>query len=80
MSGCTENHWALSSNDEHLKRAFNMARELGKTTNDHDDLVKFLKSVPAEKLWPFAEVDVVSNIISKIPIGPVIESMSKCRI
>lgn len=74
MSGSAENAWALS-NDDHLKRAFNIAQELGKTITDHDELVKFLKTVPAEKLYLFADMETVNNVLSKISIAPIVESM-----
>lgn len=74
MSGSAENQWALS-NDDHLKRAFNIAQELGKTITDHDDLVKFLQNVPAEKLYRFADLHAIKNVLFKIPIGPIVESM-----
>lgn len=74
MSGCAENQWALS-NDDHVKRAHNIARELGKTLTEHDDLVDILKTVPAEKFIPSANMDLANNVLSKLPIGPIVESM-----
>lgn len=74
MSGCAENQWALS-NDDHVKRAHSFSRELGKEWKEHDDLVTFLKTVPAEKFIPFANMESINFVLSKLPIGPIIESM-----
>lgn len=74
MSGCAENKWALT-NDDHVKRAFSIAEELGQPLTKHDELVAFLKTVPAEQLVPFAGMDLANHVVSKLPVAPIVESM-----
>lgn len=74
MSGSAENLWSITY-DDHLKRAFNMAKELNETITDHHELVAFLKNVSPEKLVRFADGERINNAIPYFPVVPVIESM-----
>lgn len=74
LSGSAENLWAISD-DDHLKRAFNMAQELGETITDHQELVEFLKTVAPEKLYRFADGEKIRNVLPYFPIAPIIESV-----
>lgn len=74
MSGSAENLWAISD-DDHLKRAFNMAQQLGETITDHNELVTFLKNVEPEKLVRFADGQKLKSVLPYFPIAPIIESM-----
>lgn len=75
MSGTVDVLWAFSS-DDHLKRAFNIAEELGEPKTTHEELISFLKSVPAKKLCPFSPLE--QGVMFRIPVGPIAESMCKC--
>lgn len=72
MSGTVNNYWALSK-DDHLKRAFKIAEQLGEPKKTHDELIALLKTVPAEKLHSFAVIEDINNIFSTIPLSPVVE-------
>lgn len=76
MSGVVEDWWALS-NDNHVKRAFDIAKELGEPKETKEELIAFLKSVPADKLGKFATMHTVENTLFEIPFAPIIESKSK---
>lgn len=72
MSGSTENLWAMSHAENHLKLAYNMAEDLNKTINSIDELINFLKEVPIEHIqWYFL---IFKNDIFLTRFAPVIES------
>lgn len=68
--------WALS-HDDHLKRAFDIANELGEPKETKDELIAFLKSVPAEKLGKLATMSAVNDVLFEIPLAPIIERRLK---
>lgn len=71
MSGAVEDLWAFSPYDL-LKRAFNIANELGEPQKTREQLISFLKSVPAEQFGKFAASE--STVLPLIPFGPIVES------
>lgn len=73
MSGSTEAWWALS-NDDHLQRAFNIAKELGEPKETKEQLIAFLKDVPADKLGPLAPIQTKESVLFELPLAPIIES------
>lgn len=74
MSGVTENWWALSNLD-HLKHAFSIAEQLGEPKENKEQLIAFLKEVPANKFGQFAPIQTKDNVLFEIPLGPIVESM-----
>lgn len=75
MSGSTANVWAMAKEKNNLKLAFRMAKEIGgKELNSYDELVEFLKKVPAEKLIPYnGDFSPIHDLV-EIIFGPVVES------
>jgi len=45
QSGCAFNPWALNKN--HMATAIKLAKNLGCLSNDPEEIVKYLKNVPA---------------------------------
>jgi carboxylesterase type B len=50
QSGSALNPWAFSTTSVARRRAFRFGEALGCKTNDSEELVKFLSTVPAEQL------------------------------
>lgn len=75
MSGSVENRWAMSPDKDHLARAFQIAKDLGKPQNSYDDLVAFLKAESADALNQFTSIEVISYTLFTVVFGPVVESM-----
>lgn len=74
LSGAIDNHSALSEEKHHLKRAHQIAKELGEPKNSVEDLVEFLKNVSANELSQFSTIQVASNTLFMVAFGPIIES------
>lgn len=80
MSGSTGNVWAMSKEKNHLELAYRMAKEItGKQMKTYDELVAFLKHVPAEKLLPYGELKSKQDLV-EIVFGPVVESEHKMKL
>lgn len=73
MSGSVENMWALYEKSDHLKLAYKIAENYGEPKHTFDELVEFLKSVPASKISKNASSS-ISMRTGKLEIAPVIES------
>lgn len=80
MSGSVDNPWALLPEKDHLKNAFDIAKQIGHPQNSYDDLVKFLQSTPAEPLNKFSVIYVEHGIKFNAAFGPIIESMNSSSI
>lgn len=77
MSGSTGNVWALAKEKNNLELAFRIAKEInGKQLHTYDELVSFLKHVPANKLLAYNEMKTDNDLV-EIVFGPVIESECK---
>lgn len=79
MSGAVEHLWALS-NDNHLKRAFDIATELGEPKETKEELIAFLQSVPADELGKFVPSQTKESSLFDLPMAPIVESKRKFRI
>lgn len=73
MSGSSQNLWAMSFEENHLKLAHKMAKSLDKATNSTDELITFLKEVPIEDIQWFI-ISAVDNDVFVTRLAPVIES------
>lgn len=75
MSGSIGNYWAVSEEENHLSRAFQVANQLGKSQHSFQNLTTFLKTVPAASLnqLRFYEPN-TDDLLSGTIFGPVIES------
>lgn len=73
MSGVVENHWAWSENNNHLEFAHKMADDFNEPKNTTDELIAFLKTVPAEKFNAYSKL-ITSTQLIDVPFKPVIES------
>lgn len=73
MSGTALNIWSYTDRN-HTKIAYQVASSLGGPTETFEDVIEFLKKVPAKELdqYGWAGGD---HKTFKIPIGPVIESL-----
>lgn len=72
MSGSPDNLWALSDKDNYLPTAYKIANDLGEPKKSFEELVEFLKSVPAAR---FAEFDVSEEgRILNPKFRPIVES------
>lgn len=71
MSGSVGNPWALPSEHDHAKIAFEIAEKLGKPQNS---LVTFLKTTPADSLNKFSTTIVPNAVQISIVFCPTIES------
>lgn len=79
MSGTANSKWAFSDEKDHVALANHIAEELGKPTNSLDDLIDFLKTIPAEKLAQYIFLD-ASLETNQFKFAPVIESNTLCHI
>lgn len=76
MSGSVHSPWALqATTKDHLKSAFEMAKQLGKPQKSYEDLVAFLKAAPADSFNQFCVVIPESPVKLTLSFGPVVESM-----
>lgn len=73
MSGVAYNYWAMSGSNDHLEFAYKIARDMGEPKNTFQDLVEFLKSIPAEKFNEYSLLT-VHDILMEISFSPIIES------
>lgn len=73
MSGVAGNYWAMSEHNDHLELAHKIAADLGEPKKTHEELVAFLKSVPADKLSVY-NFEMPSHVLFDIPFTPVVES------
>lgn len=76
MSGSVDNLWALQPAKDHLKSAFEMAKQLGKPQESYEDLVTFLKTAPADSFNPFCVLSFKNTVEIYTPFGPLLESMT----
>lgn len=74
MSGAVFNFWALFLVKNHLAEAHNIANELGEPKTTFEELVEFLKTVPAEKFKKFAISTPDKGVRFQLLYGPVVES------
>lgn len=76
MSGSVGNPWAFPLQNDHVKHSYEIAEKLGKPQQTDDDLVEFLKSIPAESLNQFSTIVVPDAVQFSIVFRPTIESKS----
>lgn len=76
MSGSAGNYWALSEEDNHLRRAFQIAEQLGEPKYSFEHLMAVLRTVSAGRLnqLHFYEAN-TDDLLSATIFGPVIENM-----
>lgn len=74
MSGTIHNYFALSEENNQLKRAFEIAEELGEPKTSVEQLIAFLKNAPLKKLVNYSVCN-PSNGLLFCEFLPVIESM-----
>lgn len=72
MSGTVENYWAMSEHNDHVELAYQIAENLGQPKKNIEELINFLKSLPAEKFNEFSQIT-ARGILFEIPFTPVIE-------
>lgn len=77
ISGSAQNPFALSSATDHLQLAYQLAEKLGKTVDTFDELVAFLKNVPAEALNEYAIIDFAHFTMFRIVFAPIVERMEQ---
>lgn len=76
MSGSALNYWAISQEKHHLVQAHKMAEELGEPKKTFEELVEFLKTVPAEEFNKIATITADSGARYKSPqFAPIVESV-----
>ena len=75
MSGVVENYWAMSEHNDHVELAYKIAADFGEPKETIDELVEFLKSVPAEKLCEYNNIAPM-QLLFPLSSTPVIESES----
>lgn len=73
MSGSVGSNWALSKQENHLDLAFKLAKDLNQTANSYDQLVDFLKLVPADEFHLFGLFFGKKDDVFDITFAPVIE-------
>lgn len=74
MSGVAFNTFAMSPEQNRLEQAQNIARELGNPTDTVDELLTFLKQVPAQDFNRFAVASADGGARLFIPFATIIES------
>lgn len=75
MSGAIANPWALQPKKDYLKSAFKIAEQLGKPQKSYDELVTFLKTIPADSFNRFCTLVSDDPVKIGLSLGPVVESM-----
>lgn len=75
MSGSVNNPWALLPEKDHLKNAFDVAKQIDKPQNSYDELVTFLQSTSVESLNQFSVIYVEHGIKFNVAFGPIVESI-----
>jgi len=73
MSGTTFNYWAFSKQNDHTDYAYKMAAELGQPKQSYNELVEFLKTVPADKIYQHGNVIDLLKRTARGVFAPVIE-------
>lgn len=76
MSGNALLYSALSTVENHVEMAYNMAEKWKQPQHNLNDLVKLLKIVPAEHFVEFSALDLNGAATFKFPFAPILESMT----
>lgn len=74
LSGSAENFWAFSEKNDHTDLAYKIANDLGKPKHSFEDLVVFLKTVPAEDIIGYGTIYPRLRRTTRFMLSPVIES------
>lgn len=78
QSGCFLNEWAVCGKSR--QRAFTLAKVLGKETQDENELIEFLQSVPAQKLTKVTRITMSQEEKNRgypMHFGPTVEKIFK---
>lgn len=74
MSGSAVHFWAMTTAENHVNIAFEMAARFGQPQANVSDLVELLKSLPAKEFIEFTTTEWLQAGAFKFPICPLIES------
>lgn len=74
MSGSVGNPWAIPSQHDHVKMAFEIAEKLDTPQKSYDELITFLKTTSAASLNQFSTINILNAVQFSIVFGPTIES------
>ncbi|XP_055308597.1 esterase B1-like [Sitodiplosis mosellana] len=72
MSGVVDNYWALSESNNHLEIAHKIANDFDGPKNSTDELIAFLKTIPADEFISYSHL-ITSTRLIDIPFKPIIE-------
>lgn len=76
MSGSVFNYWALSQEKHQLVQAHKMAEELDEPKKSFEELIEFLKTVPAEEFNKIAVIKAGGGARYNAPqFSPIVESV-----
>lgn len=79
MSGTVNNLWALYEKNEHKTLAYKLAANLGQPKYTLEELIDFLKTVPANKTLEYDHEAFEADRTGQLLLAPVIESNEEKR-
>lgn len=74
LSGTAENFWAFAGVKNHVSLAYQIAEDLGEPKKSLDELIKLLKSVPADRIVQYGSTIKLYRRTSIPVFAPIIES------